>query len=135
MPAILSALFSAVFAFMATKDAYGDSLYHIFPAMKNSTQLEMEGGEHEHIIGVRIKANTFTVLSHFNAIINFTFFNIHFLCTFFLQGFGRTSQNQALYQLIGIASTLTIAIVGGLLTGNLCDITFNFLIRLNLLIL
>ncbi|CAO1415969.1 unnamed protein product [Diamesa serratosioi] len=83
MPAILSALFSVLFAFMATKDAYGDSLYHIFPAMKNSTQLEMEGGELEHIIG----------------------------------GFGRTSQNQALYQLIGIASTLTIAIVGGLLTG------------------
>lgn len=77
MPAILSALFSAVFAFMATKDAYGDSLYHIFPAMKNSTQLEMEGGEHEHIIGVRNKKKIPLLFFHdFNAIINFTFFNI-----------------------------------------------------------
>lgn len=50
MPAILSALFSAVFAYFATKDAYGDSLYTIFPGMKNSTLME---DEHEMIIGVR----------------------------------------------------------------------------------
>lgn len=50
MPAILSALFSAIFAYFATKDAYGDSLFTIFPGMKNSTLLE---DEHEKIIGVR----------------------------------------------------------------------------------
>lgn len=50
MPAILSALCSAIFAYFATKDAYGDSLYTIFPGMKNSTE-----EEHEMIIGVRIR--------------------------------------------------------------------------------
>lgn len=49
MPAILSALCSAIFAYFATKEAYGDSLYTIFPGMKNSTMLE---DEHEMIIGV-----------------------------------------------------------------------------------
>lgn len=51
MPAILSALFSGLFAYFATKDAYGDSLYTIFPGMKNSTMLE---DEDEMIIGVGI---------------------------------------------------------------------------------
>jgi hypothetical protein len=50
MPAVASAIFSAIFAYFATKDAYGDSLYTIFPGMKNSTMLE---DEHEMIIGVR----------------------------------------------------------------------------------
>jgi len=48
MPAVLSAIFSAIFAYFATKEAYGDSLYTIFPGMKNSTLLE---DEHEMIIG------------------------------------------------------------------------------------
>ncbi|CRK99182.1 CLUMA_CG012501, isoform A [Clunio marinus] len=80
MPAVASAIFSAIFAYFATKDAYGDSLYTIFPGMKNSS---MEEGEHEIIIG----------------------------------GFGRSSQQQAGYQLLGILITLSIAIVGGLFTG------------------
>jgi hypothetical protein len=50
MPAVLSALFSAVFAYFATYQAYDDSLYTIFPGMKNSTLME---DEHEMIIGVR----------------------------------------------------------------------------------
>lgn len=50
MPAIASAIFSAIFAYFATKDAYGDSLYTIFPGMKNSTMME---DEHEMIIGVK----------------------------------------------------------------------------------
>lgn len=60
MPAILSAIFSAIFAYFATKDAYGDSLYTIFPGMKNSTLLE---DEHEMIVGVRhiAKNNEITV--------------------------------------------------------------------------
>jgi hypothetical protein len=49
MPAVLSALFSAIFAYFATFQAYGDSLYTIFPGMKNSTLME---DEHETIIGV-----------------------------------------------------------------------------------
>ncbi|CAG9804528.1 unnamed protein product [Chironomus riparius] len=48
MPAVASAFFSAIFAYFATKEAYGDSLYTIFPGMKNSTMLE---DEHEMIIG------------------------------------------------------------------------------------
>jgi ammonium transporter Rh len=50
MPAVASAIFSAIFAYFATKDAYGDSLYTIFPAMKNMTEGIEE--EHEMIIGV-----------------------------------------------------------------------------------
>ena len=50
MPAVLSALCSAIFAYFATIQAYGDSLYTIFPGMKNSTLVE---DEHEMIIGVR----------------------------------------------------------------------------------
>lgn len=34
-----------------------------------------------------------------------------------MQGLGRTSRMQATYQLIGIVSTVAIAIVGGALTG------------------
>jgi ammonium transporter Rh len=49
MPAVSSAIFSAIFAYFATKDAYGDSLYSIFPGMQNSTLVEHE---HEFIIGV-----------------------------------------------------------------------------------
>jgi len=51
MPAVLSALCSAIFAYFATKEAYGDSLFSIFPGMKNSTLLG-EADEHETIIGV-----------------------------------------------------------------------------------
>jgi hypothetical protein len=50
MPAVLSALCSAIFAYFATKQAYGDSLYTIFPGMKDSALME---DEHEMIIGVR----------------------------------------------------------------------------------
>lgn len=50
MPAVFSALCSAIFAYFATFEAYGDSLYTIFPGMKNSTLME---DEHEMIIGVR----------------------------------------------------------------------------------
>lgn len=41
MPAILSAIFSAIYASAATKDTYGNQLIDIFPAMKqvgNKTQ-------------------------------------------------------------------------------------------------
>lgn len=33
------------------------------------------------------------------------------------QGYGRTAESQAGYQLLGIASTVAFAIVGGLITG------------------
>lgn len=51
MPAVASAFFSAIFAYFATKEAYGDSLYTIFPGMKNSALME---DEHEMIIGVKV---------------------------------------------------------------------------------
>lgn len=48
MPAILSALVSVLFAYVATEEAYGDSLHTIFPGMKNSTAIR-----DDKIIGVR----------------------------------------------------------------------------------
>ena len=42
------------------------------------------------------------------------------------QGYGRTPEQQAGYQLMAIGLTLVIAIVGGLLTGE----NFNFLLFL-----
>lgn len=50
MPAVASAIFSAIFAYFATKDAYGDSLTTIFPAMQNMTGVEH--GDHMLPIGV-----------------------------------------------------------------------------------
>jgi hypothetical protein len=66
MPAVASAIFSAIFAYFATKNAYGDSLYTIFPAMeeKNMTLLNLNGtsGEHhedEYVIGVSFNCFSF----------------------------------------------------------------------------
>ncbi|XP_059619508.1 ammonium transporter Rh type B [Phlebotomus argentipes] len=86
MPAVLSAIFSAIFAAAATTTEYGDSLYNIFPAMqsRNSTDL-MEDGHHSEPTP--------------------------------FGGYGRSAVEQAGYQLLGILSTVAIAIVGGLLTG------------------
>ena len=51
MPALLSALFSAVYAAIATEDNYKSSLTTIFPAMEK----DMNSTMHEvHIIGVCI---------------------------------------------------------------------------------
>lgn len=50
MPAVFSALCSAIFAYFATSQAYGDSLHTIFPAMKNASMIEEEGVE--FVIGV-----------------------------------------------------------------------------------
>lgn len=47
MPAVASAIFSSIFAYFATKDAYGDSLTTIFPAMQNMT-------EHAHSIPIGV---------------------------------------------------------------------------------
>jgi ammonium transporter Rh len=56
MPAILSALFSALYASMATVDTYRGSLFSIFPAMQtidtvNGTSLGEES-HMEYVIGV-----------------------------------------------------------------------------------
>uniref|UniRef100_A0A1B0GIJ7 Ammonium transporter AmtB-like domain-containing protein n=1 Tax=Lutzomyia longipalpis TaxID=7200 RepID=A0A1B0GIJ7_LUTLO len=84
MPAVLSAVFSAIFAAAASTTEYGDSLYTIFPAMRSN--LTHIGGEHH------------------DEPIPFG-------------GYGRSAAQQAGYQLLGILSTVAIAIVGGLLTG------------------
>uniref|UniRef100_A0A1L8DUL9 Putative ammonium transporter rhbg n=1 Tax=Nyssomyia neivai TaxID=330878 RepID=A0A1L8DUL9_9DIPT len=81
MPAVLSAVFSAIFAAAASTSEYGDSLNTIFPAMNTNSSMT----DHH-------KPDPFG-------------------------GYGRTAAQQAGYQLLGIASTLAIAIVGGLLTG------------------
>lgn len=47
---------------------------------------------------------------------------LDFIFNFYLQGLGRTSGMQATYQLIGIVSTVGIAIVGGTLTGIILNI-------------
>lgn len=60
MPALLSAVFSAIYASLATTESYGASLTSIFPAMKpmapvmNTTMTNETSGElHEFVAGVR----------------------------------------------------------------------------------
>lgn len=90
MPAVLSAIFSAIYAAFANKNLYRDTLYAVFPAMDpkmvNGTMVveEHHGGHHEPMP---------------------------------FGGYGRTAEAQAGYQLAGIVSTVVIAIVGGLITG------------------
>ncbi|XP_021708886.1 ammonium transporter Rh type A-like [Aedes aegypti] len=50
MPALLSAVFSGIYASVATSEAYGNSLTSIFPAMKPNTTLTEED-MHEMVIG------------------------------------------------------------------------------------
>ncbi|XP_053694959.1 ammonium transporter Rh type A [Sabethes cyaneus] len=90
MPALLSAVFSAIYASLATSETYGSSLIEIFPAMEavtpamNSTVTGESSKEmHEFIIG----------------------------------GYGRSAAKQGAYQLSAILLTVLIAIVGGLFTG------------------
>lgn len=42
----MSAIFSAIYSFFATRERYGDSLTSVFPAMGNATK------ESDYIIGV-----------------------------------------------------------------------------------
>lgn len=104
MPAVLSALFSGLYALLAKKERYGDSLTSIFPGMEIIKNVTLSEDEHqEFIIGVRF----------FNKI----YFQLYNLEPF--QGYGRTAEQQAGFQLMAICLTLGIAIVGGLLTGKL----------------
>lgn len=53
MPALLSAIFSAIYASMATTETYGSSLTTIFPAMAPAVNSTMGGHESEEfVIGV-----------------------------------------------------------------------------------
>lgn len=47
MPAVLSAIFSAIYAAFANKSMYRDTLYAIFPAMEQRTN-ETMAMEHHH---------------------------------------------------------------------------------------
>ncbi|XP_067646311.1 ammonium transporter Rh type B-B [Eurosta solidaginis] len=85
MPALLSALASAIFASFVTKEHYKSELGQIFPAMGD------------------VPANNNS--------------------TIILGGFERTASAQAGYQLVGIAVTLLVAIVGGILTGGVLKYT------------
>lgn len=49
MPAVLSAIFSAIYAAAASKDTYGNQLVEIFPAMK---QVGNKTEGLEYVIGV-----------------------------------------------------------------------------------
>ncbi|KAL5291951.1 RHCG family protein [Megaselia abdita] len=84
MPAVISAIFSAIYAALAKKDDYKSTLEDIFPAMADSQQIESSTNATEIILG----------------------------------GYGRTAGQQGGYQLFGIAMTVAVAIVGGLITGN-----------------
>lgn len=53
MPAVLSALFSGLYALLAKKERYGDSLTSIFPGMEMIKNSTLEGEHQEFIIGVR----------------------------------------------------------------------------------
>ncbi|XP_017486196.1 PREDICTED: ammonium transporter Rh type B-like, partial [Rhagoletis zephyria] len=79
MPAVLSAIASAIFANFVTQENYKSELGAIFPAM----------------VGAPENSNS----------------------TIILGGYNRTASTQAGYQLCGIAVTLLVAIVGGVLTG------------------
>ncbi|GAB0093007.1 ammonium transporter Rh type A [Sergentomyia squamirostris] len=86
MPAVLSAVFSAIFAGAASVTNYGHTLYNTFPAMRPLNDTE-HGGEHDH-----------SEPTPFG-------------------GYGRSAAEQAGYQLLGILSTVVIAIAGGLIAG------------------
>uniref|UniRef100_T1GA00 Ammonium transporter AmtB-like domain-containing protein n=1 Tax=Megaselia scalaris TaxID=36166 RepID=T1GA00_MEGSC len=87
MPAVISAIFSAIYAALAKKDDYKGTLDEIFPAMTDPQQIE-----------------AMNALSGTNA------------TELFLGGYGRTASQQGGYQLFGIALTVAVAIVGGLIT-------------------
>lgn len=54
MPALLSGILSAIFAAIATKDEYSNSLYEIFPAMQNSTTTAPEANNMDNGVVVSI---------------------------------------------------------------------------------
>lgn len=84
MPAIISAIFSAIYASLATTENYKDSITEIFPAMnwKNST-FAME--HNTTIIGVRIFLCFFFFLFYFcRRSDSFFLRNLFFPLTFFL---------------------------------------------------
>ncbi|XP_075160836.1 rhesus blood group-associated glycoprotein Rh50 [Haematobia irritans] len=85
MPAIISAIASAVFAAMVNREQYKSDLATIFPAMLNQTEIEA--------------SNTTEINDHI------------------MGGYERSASTQAGYQLFGIAMTLLVAIVGGILAG------------------
>ncbi|XP_058453449.1 ammonium transporter Rh type A isoform X1 [Malaya genurostris] len=90
MPALLSAVFSAIYASLATFETYGSSLTTIFPAMEPLTPITNSTVANETVIETH---------------------------EYIIGGFGRTAPKQGAYQLLGILLTLLIAIVGGLFTG------------------
>lgn len=54
MPAVMSAVFSAIYATMAREADYKDSLVTIFPAMENVTEaINGTMTSEEYVIGVR----------------------------------------------------------------------------------
>uniref|UniRef100_T1PDH0 Ammonium Transporter n=1 Tax=Musca domestica TaxID=7370 RepID=T1PDH0_MUSDO len=87
MPAVISAIASAIFVTMVTREEYKSDFGAIFPAMLNETE---------------ISANNMTENDA----------TIHIM-----GGYDRTASAQAGYQLFGIAMTILVAIVGGILAG------------------
>lgn len=110
MPAVLSAIFSAIYASFANKSSYRDSLYAIFPAMEQRTGNETMSMEHHEPMPFGVSWGGKGEVA-FSGDLNIL------LSDSFLQGYGRTAEAQAGYQLLGIASTVAFAIVGGLITG------------------
>lgn len=104
MPAIISAIFSAIYASLATADKYKDSLAETFPAMVRRNITNVNGT---------------VIMVSFCSVRDFTQDGVIRKGLFFViaKDFGRTAQQQAGYQIIGVAVTVGIAIVTGLLTG------------------
>ena len=110
MPAVLSAIFSAIYASFASVETYGTSLATIFPAMQNpnaTNATEME--PLEYVIGV---GSGLQVVRKYALLIPFPFTS---------QGYGRSGAKQGAFQLMAIGLTMVIAIVGGLITGKWSD--------------
>ncbi|XP_037933217.1 ammonium transporter Rh type B-like [Teleopsis dalmanni] len=85
MPALISAIASAIVAALVTKEKYKSEMTTIFPAMVTTEEIEVQQTQ-----------NSSTII---------------------LGGYNRTASAQAGYQLFGIAMTVIVAIVGGILTG------------------
>lgn len=60
MPAVISALFSAIYAALAKKDDYKSTLEEIFPAMTDPQQIAARTNASDIILGVSLNFFLFT---------------------------------------------------------------------------
>lgn len=114
MPAITSAVFSAIFAAVATTTRYRSTLTSVFPAMAPD-------GPHKVRTG-RMHGQPFALINTHHVLLCPSMLRSvrrPLLQPFGINMYGRSAAEQAGYQMAGIGVTVGIAIVTGLLTGLL----------------